>query len=67
MLAACRATGVTLGMAQVQRWRGSPNRGKQIIDSGQIGQVQMISEVWRSVNVGLMTNCPLMRPTRTPA
>jgi UDP-N-acetyl-2-amino-2-deoxyglucuronate dehydrogenase len=53
MLAACRETGVTLGMAQVQRWRGSPNRGKQLIDSGKIGRVQMINEVWRSVDVDM--------------
>src|SRR5262249_9326105 len=53
MLAACREAGVTLGMAQVQRWRGSPNRGKQIVDSGKIGQVQLINEVWRSVDVDM--------------
>lgn len=53
MLGACRETGVTLGMAQVQRWRGSPNRGKQLVDSGKIGRVQMINEVWRSVDVDM--------------
>jgi predicted dehydrogenase len=53
MLRACDEAGVTLGMAQVQRWRGSPRRGKQLIDSGQLGQVQMISEVWRSVHVDM--------------
>src|SRR5215470_17531027 len=33
MLRACREAGITLGMAQVQRWRGSPRRGKEIIDA----------------------------------
>jgi predicted dehydrogenase len=51
MLAACGATRVTLGMAQVQRWRGSPRRGKEIIDSGKIGKVQLINDVWRSIDV----------------
>jgi predicted dehydrogenase len=58
MLAACRENGVTLGMAQVQRWRGSPNRGKRIIDSGKIGQVHMINEVWRSVDVDMTRQRP---------
>jgi UDP-N-acetyl-2-amino-2-deoxyglucuronate dehydrogenase len=50
MIAACQATGVTLCVAHVTRWRGSARHGKELIDQGKIGQVQMIQHTWRAVS-----------------
>jgi predicted dehydrogenase len=47
IIAACERAGVTLCLAQVVRFRGSPRRGKEIIDAGTIGQVQQIHQHWR--------------------
>ncbi len=49
MIQACDRAGVTLCLAHVLRWRGSPRRGKEVIDAGRIGRVQIIDFTWRDV------------------
>jgi UDP-N-acetyl-2-amino-2-deoxyglucuronate dehydrogenase len=49
MIQACDQAGVTLCVAHVLRWRGSPRRGKEVIDAGRIGRVQIIDFTWRDV------------------
>jgi predicted dehydrogenase len=50
MIRACDRAGVTLCVAQVLRWRGSPQRGKEVIDAGGIGSVQTFHYTWRAVS-----------------
>ncbi len=53
MIEACERAGVTLCVAHVLRWRGSPRRGKELIDAGVIGSVRMIHCTWRVVDTGI--------------
>jgi predicted dehydrogenase len=53
MIEACERAGVTLCVAHVLRWRGSPRQGKELIDAGAIGPVRMIHYTWRAVDTGI--------------
>lgn len=47
IMQACQEAGVTLCVGQVVRFRGSPRRGKELIDAGRIGRVCQIHQHWR--------------------
>jgi predicted dehydrogenase len=53
MIEACERAGVTLCVAHVLRWRGSPRRGKELIDAGAIGSVRTIHFTWLAVDTGI--------------
>ncbi len=53
IIQACDRAGVTLCVAHVLRWRGSPRRGKELIDAGGLGSVQTLHYTWRAVNTGI--------------
>jgi UDP-N-acetyl-2-amino-2-deoxyglucuronate dehydrogenase len=53
MIEACDRAGVTLCLAHVLRWRGSPRRGKELIDAGVLGSVQTLHYTWRVVDTGI--------------
>jgi predicted dehydrogenase len=53
MIQACDRAGVTFCVAHVLRWRGSPRRGKELIDAGGLGTVQTIHYTWRTPSTGI--------------
>jgi predicted dehydrogenase len=53
MIQACDRAGVMLCVAHVARWRGSPHRGKELIDAGGLGSIQTLHYTWRVVTTGI--------------
>jgi UDP-N-acetyl-2-amino-2-deoxyglucuronate dehydrogenase len=50
MIEACERAGVTLCVAFVSRFRGSPRRGKELVDQGKIGAVRTFTYTWQTTD-----------------
>jgi predicted dehydrogenase len=50
MIEACERAGVTLCLAFVSRFRGSPRRGKELVEQGKIGAVRMFTYTWQTTD-----------------
>jgi predicted dehydrogenase len=50
MIAACDRAGVTLCLAFVSRFRGSPRHGKELVDQGKLGTVRIFNYTWQTTD-----------------